>query len=94
MKRKYCLILLFILLVQCSTTKHCLIKQQKSLFHDSLGNIYIEYVITNKSSELYYTWIDYSIADTNSTESAKKYFFSFHGDLSLSSVLFDNNAIK
>jgi len=51
----------------------------------------IEYAITNTSKDYYYTWIDYSnTMDYSKSELIKRYFFSYHGDFNLMSLLKDN----
>lgn len=51
---------------------------------------FTEYLITNKSEEPYFTWVDFSNHNTTVREKIYRYFFASHDDLNLAALMTDN----
>ena len=90
--RGYILITLM-MMCQLHTTKDIKVHVEScSYINNFIGekNTFVEYLITNKSEEPYFTWVDFSNHNTTARKRIYRYFFASHEDLNLAALMTDN----
>ena len=87
------ILVILMMICQLYTTKDIKVQiESYSYINEFSGskNTFIEYNITNKSDEPYFTWVDFNNHNTKGWEKIYRYFFTFYDDMNLATLMTDN----